>query len=109
MHDFSQDDYDDFEIDVTQEKTSKLAALARSIVKKEVYKSLIATIAQLSPSMKARDADEIKIKKDKMMREEAQKTAAAAHEKTGAVKKQIFDEALQAEAAFKKDQAEKAA
>jgi hypothetical protein len=37
--------------------------------------------------MKARDADEIKIRKDKMEREEAQKVAAAAHEKTGAVKK----------------------
>ena len=87
MHDFSQDDYDDFEIDVTQEKTSKLAALARSIVKKEIHKSLIATIAQLPEFMKARDADEIKIRKDKMEREEAQKAAAAAHEKTGAEKK----------------------
>ena len=87
MHDFSQDDYDDFEIDVTQEKTSKLAALARSIVKKEIHQSLIATITQLSPSMKARDADEIKIKQDKMERADAQKVAAAAHEKTGAVKK----------------------
>lgn len=94
MHDFSQDDYEDFEIDVTQEKTSKLAALARSIVKKEVHKALIKTIAQLSPVMKARDADEIKIKRDQMMREEAQKTAAEAHEKTGAVKQQIFKEAL---------------
>jgi hypothetical protein len=45
VHDFSQDDYDDFEIDVTQEKTSKLAGLARSIVKKEVVKALIDTIA----------------------------------------------------------------
>lgn len=62
---------------------------------------LFKAVMSLGQAMRARDADEIKLKKDQMEREQAKKAVEEAKATTGAVKDQIFEEAKVKEAEMK--------
>jgi hypothetical protein len=66
------------------------------------------TTQSLGKAMREKDVDEIKILKDKMEREQAKKLVEEAKEKTDDLKKEIFDQAKQKEAAMKLAEEEKA-
>ena len=62
---------------------------------------LLKTVMSLGQAMRARDADENKLMRDKMERENAKKAVEEAKATTGAEKDKIFEEAKVREAEMK--------
>ena len=107
VFEFNQDD-DEITFEITQEKPSDFVSQVKKIINNDMSEMTINTMQSLNKAMRNRDSDEIKLKQDKMEREEALKKVEEAKKQSGEQKDKIFDEAKKNEAAFKAEQAEKA-
>lgn len=85
VHEFNQDD-DELVLDITQEKTEAFVQEVKKILNNEMSELLLKTVMSLGKAMRARDADENKLKKDQMDREDAKKAVEQAKATTGAAK-----------------------
>lgn len=100
VHEFNQDD-DELVLDVTQEKNEAFVQEVKKILSNEMNDLLFKTVMSLGKAMRARDADENKLMRDKMERENAKKAVEEAKATTGAKKDEIFEEAKVREAQMK--------
>ena len=107
VHEFNQDD-DELVLDITQEKTEAFVQEVKKILNNEMSELLLKTVMSLGKAMRARDADENKLKKDQMDREDAKKAVEQAKATTGAAKDKIFAEAKEREAEMKVQEKKKA-
>lgn len=107
IEEFNQDD-DELAIDIIQEMNDNFVVEVKKIIKNELYDLTFKTVQSLGKAMREKDADEIKLKKDAMEREEARKLVEEAKEKTDAIKTEIFNEAKQKEEQMKIAELEKA-
>ena len=80
----------------------------KKIIDSDLNELTLKTVQSLQKAMRDKDADEIKLKRDQMEREEAKKAVEEAKKQTGEIKDKIFDEAKKKEEEFKQQEAEKA-
>lgn len=104
---FNQDD-DELQFEITQEKPSEFVSKVKKIIDSDLNELTLKTVQSLQKAMRDKDADEIKLKRDQMEREEAKKAVEEAKKQTGEIKDKIFDEAKKKEEEFKQQEAEKA-
>ena len=107
IHEFNQDD-DEVVFEITQEKPSDFVSKVKKIIANDLNELTLKTFQSLNKAMREKDADDIKLKKDQMERENAKKAVEEAKKQTGEQKDKIFDEAKKKEEEFKKSQAEAA-
>jgi septal ring factor EnvC (AmiA/AmiB activator) len=98
VQEFNQDD-DDIEIDVTCEKPSDFVAGIKKVLKTQIKSDIQKVINDLKEELKRIDANEEKIRNDKLEREAAEKEA---QENSGDIKNQIFEEQKKKEEELKK-------
>lgn len=85
FHEFNQDD-DELGGDITLEKQDDFCSKVRKILNNEMNELTMKCIHSLGKAMRAKDADEIKLKMDQAAREEAKKKVEEAKEKTDDLK-----------------------
>jgi RNase H-fold protein (predicted Holliday junction resolvase) len=101
VQEFNQDD-DDIEIDVTCEKPSDFVAGIKKVLKTQIKSDIQKVINDLKEELKRIDANEEKIRNDKLEREAAEKEMKEAQENSGNIKNQIFEEQKKKEEELKK-------
>jgi activator of HSP90 ATPase len=85
IHEINQDD-DELVMDVSSDQSGELVSRVKSIINSKLNEAALKVIMSLGKAMRERDADEIKVKKDKMEREQAKKLVEEAKEKNDDVK-----------------------
>lgn len=82
VHEVNQDD-DELNLEITQEKPGDFVAQTKKVIANQMSEKMLKTILSLSGAMREKDSDEIKVKMDKINRENAKKAVEEAKEKTG--------------------------